>query len=102
MLDVEMFSTHLPPRLQRLVDLGESGTDILHGELKNMMYEIEQDLNPLLENSELLGSEEEYEDTIDRLTLSGYMDALVAVYALTYQLAFAIDERIRNLEKGGK
>ena len=93
-----MYTTELPTRLQRLVNLGQSGTDILHGELKNMMYEIEQDLNPLLENSELLGSDEEYEDTVQRLTLSGYMDALTAVYALTYQLAFAIDERIKKRE----
>lgn len=93
-----MYTTELPTRLQRLVDLGESGTNILHGEIKNMMYEIEQDLNPLLENSELLGSDEEYEDTVQRLILSGHMDALAAVYALTYQLAFAIDERIKARE----
>ena len=37
-----MYSTNLEPRLQKLVDLGESGTDILHGELKNLMYEAEQ------------------------------------------------------------
>lgn len=98
MLDLEMFSTTLPPRLQKLVDLGDRGTDILHHELKNMIYEIQQDLNPLLENSELLGSDEEYEDTIQRLTLTGYMDALVAVQALVYQLTFAIDERIRARE----
>jgi len=37
-----METTQLDPRLQKLVDLGESGTDILHGELKNMMYECEK------------------------------------------------------------
>jgi hypothetical protein len=31
----------LAPRLQKLVDLGESGTDILHGELKNLMLNAE-------------------------------------------------------------
>lgn len=91
-----MYSTQLPPRLQRLVDQGESGTDILHGELKNMIYEIEQELNPLLENSEELGSEEEYEDTVQRLTLTGIMDGLTSVYALTYALAFAIQERTKK------
>ncbi len=89
-LNLDMFSTELPPRLQKQVDAGISALDIMHGELKNMMYEIEQDLNPLLENSELLGSDEEYEDTVDRLSLTGYMDALVAVYALTYLLSFAM------------
>ncbi len=90
-----METTQLDPRLQKLVDLGESGTDILHGELKNMMYECEKTLVPLLENSDELGSDEEYEDTVERLYNSGYMDALEAVYALTYQLAFAISDRAK-------
>ena len=88
-----METTQLDPRLKKLVDLGESGTDILHGELKNMMYECEKILVPLLENSDELGSDEEYEDTVERLYNSGYMDALSSVYALTYQLAFAISDR---------
>ena len=87
-----METTQLEPRLQKLIDMGESGTDILHGELKNMMYECEKILVPLLENSNELGSDEEYEDTVERLYNEGYMDALESVYALTYQLAFAISE----------
>jgi hypothetical protein len=83
----------LAPRLQNLVDLGESGTDILHGELKNMMYECEKELVPLLENSNEVGSDEDYEDTVQRLYNEGYMDALTAVYQLTYELAFAIADR---------
>ena len=90
-----MKTTTLDPRLQKLVDLGESGTDILHGELKNMMYECEKTLVPLLENSNELGSDEEYDDTVERLYQSGYMDALSNVYALTYQLAFAISDRAK-------
>lgn len=88
-----METTQLDPRLQKLIDLGESGTDILHGELKNMMYECEKILVPLLENSDELGSDEEYDDTVERLYQSGYIDALSSVYALTYQLAFAISDR---------
>lgn len=91
-----METTTLQPRLQKLVDLGESGTDILHGELKNMMYECEKILVPLLENSNELGSDEEYDDTVERLYNEGYMDALVAVYQLTYGLSFAISDRIKN------
>ena len=93
-----MNKLQLSPRLQKLIDMGESGTDILHGELKNMMYECEQVLIPLLENSNELGSDEEYHDTVDRLYNEGYMDALSAVYSLTYELAFAIDERKKSLE----
>ena len=91
-----METTTLDQRLQKLVDLGESGTDILHGELKNMMYECEKILVPLLENSDELGSDEEYDDTVERLYNSGYMDALTSVYALTYQLAFAISDRTKK------
>lgn len=91
-----METTQLDPRLQKLVDLGESGTDILHGELKNMMYECEKILVPLLENSNELGSDEEYDDTVERLYQSGYIDALSSVYLLTYQLAFAISDRIKS------
>ena len=88
-----MDNMKLSERLQALVDLGESGTDILHGELKNMMYETEQVLVPLLDNSNELGSDEEYEDTVERLYNSGFMDALVMVYELTYALSFAISDR---------
>lgn len=91
-----METTQLDSRLQKLVDLGESGTDILHGELKNMMYECEKILVPLLENSNALGSDEDYDDTVERIYNEGYMDALTAVYELTYQLAFAISDRTKN------
>jgi hypothetical protein len=91
-----METTQLDPRLQKLVDLGESGTDILHGELKNMMYECEKVLVPLLENSNELGSDEEYDDTVQRIYQEGYMDALESAYALTYQLAFAISDRTKK------
>jgi hypothetical protein len=84
------------PRLQKLVDMGESGTDILHGELKNMMLECENELVPLLENSNELGSDEDYEDTVQRLYNEGYMDALTTVYQLTYDLSFAINDRRKN------
>jgi len=91
-----METTQLDPRLQLAVKMGVSGTDILHGELKNMMYECEQTLVPLLENSNKLGSDEDYEDTVERLYNEGYMDALTKVYGLTYQLAFAIADRRKN------
>jgi hypothetical protein len=89
-------TTELEPYLQKQVDNGLPGTDILHGALKNMMLDTEQILNPLLENSNELGSDEEYEDTVQRLYSEGYMDALTEVYALTYNLAFAINERTKK------
>lgn len=75
-----METTRLDPRLQRLVDLGESGTDIMHGELKNLMYDTQTRLSSI-------------EDGPARDYLEGVLDAYAEVYALTYQLAFAISDR---------
>ena len=86
-----MNSTKLEPRLQKLVDLGESGTDILHGELKNLMLEAENQLILAQKQEE---KTEEAMDSMERTYWEGQMDALTEVYALTYNLLFAIEERI--------
>jgi hypothetical protein len=70
-------------RLQRLVDIGESGTDILHGELKNLMLEAEIKL-------------ERCDQDDEREWLDGYMQALTDIYKLTYDLSFAIADRIKT------
>jgi hypothetical protein len=77
-------------RLQKLVDMGESGTDILHGELKNLMYQTEQALAEYTDHDN-----EQYDQTVDRLHLEGMLDAYVEVYKLTYDLAFAISDRTK-------
>lgn len=89
----------LDPRIQKQVDLGSSGTDIMHGELKNLMYEAEQQLILAQEQEDRT---QEAMDSMDRKYWEGQLDALTEVYTLTYNLTFAIDERIRNREKGGK
>jgi len=88
-----MITTELAPHLQKLVDLGESGTDILHGELKNLMYEAEKEYNAAVEQEEYT---EEAMDSMERKYWEGQMDALSWVYALTYQLSFAISDRTKN------
>ncbi len=88
-----METTTLPPRLQKLIDIGESGTDILHGELKNLMYEAEKNMIAAQNNEPL--AEDEYDESDDYH--NGYLDALTAVYQLTYQLAFAISDRRAKL-----
>lgn len=85
-----MNTTQLEPRLQKLIDLGEAGTDILHGELKNLMLEAENQL-ALAQAEE--DRTEEAMDSMQRTYWEGQLDALVGVYELTYQLAFAISER---------
>jgi hypothetical protein len=90
-----MMNTTLEPRLQKLIDMGESGTDILHGELKNLMLEAETEYFEI----EKQEREDGYSDamlSMERTRAEGRMDALVEVYALTYQLAFAISDRIKN------
>jgi hypothetical protein len=82
----------LDPRLDLAVKMRVSGLDIMHGELKNLMLECEQVLIPLLENSNTLGSDENYDDTVSRIYNEGYMDALTNLYQLTYDLSFAISE----------
>ena len=72
------------PRLQKLVDMGESGTDIMHGELKNLMYECE---TKLLDRGDS-------DNIADKFYYEGRMDALTECYILTYNLTFAINERI--------
>ena len=85
-----MCSDILEPRLQKLIELGEAGTDILHGELKNLMLEAETQLG-LAQAYE--DETEEAIDSMERKYWEGQLDALVHVYGLTYQLAFAISER---------
>jgi hypothetical protein len=85
-----MNTTQLEPRLQKLIDLGEAGTDILHGELKNLMLEAENQLALAQEQEDRT---EEAMDSMERTYWEGQLDALVGVYELTYQLAFAISER---------
>jgi hypothetical protein len=90
-----MMNTELEPRLQKLIDLGETGTDILHGELKNLMLQAETEYLEI----EKQEREDGYSDamlSMDRTRAEGRMDALVEVYELTYQLAFAIADRRKN------
>jgi hypothetical protein len=80
----------LPPHLQRLVNAGVSGLDIMHGELKNLMLIAEQDLASALEQEEL---SEEAMDSMVRTECEGRLDMLVELYQLTYDLSFAIGAR---------
>jgi TRAP-type uncharacterized transport system substrate-binding protein len=73
-----------------MVNAGVSGLDIIHGELKNLMLMAEQELASALEQEEI---SEEAMDSMVRTECEGRLDALVAVYELTYQLSFAIGER---------
>jgi hypothetical protein len=80
----------LPPHLQRMVDAKVSGLDIMHGELKNLMLIGEQDL---ADNQKAEDESGEAMDSMERTYAEGYLDALVGMYQLTYQLSFAIGDK---------
>jgi hypothetical protein len=80
----------LPLHLQRLVDAGVNGLDIMHGELKNLMLIAEEQLAwaQSIENET-----EEAMDSMARTEAEGRLDTLVELYKLTYALSFAIGAR---------
>ena len=77
----------LPPHLQRMVNAGVSGLDIMHGELKNLMLMAEQEL------AEAQAREDETEeamDSMERARCESILDVYADLYKLTYDLSFAI------------
>jgi|688.fasta_scaffold74135_5 hypothetical protein len=74
--------TALPPHLQKAInDTSIDLIDIMHGELKNLMYEYEN---------------KKFED---QGYGEGYQDALADLYSLTYELIFARLD-INNQQRG--
>ncbi len=81
---------NVPAHLQRMIDAGVSGLDIMHGELKNLMLIAEQNL---IEAQALEDESEEAMDSMERTRCEGALDTLAELYNLTYQLSFAIGAR---------
>lgn len=82
----------LDPHLQRMVNAGVSGLDIMHGELKNLMLIAEQQFNEISTEEE----EGDYSDamlSMDRTRAEGVLDTLTSLYKLTYDLSFAIQDK---------
>ncbi len=77
----------LPSHLQRLVDAGVNGLDIMHGELKNLMLIAEEQLSWA---QAIEDETEEAMDSMARTEAEGRLDTLVELYKLTYALSFAI------------
>ena len=89
-----MNTLELEPYLQKQVDAGLPGTDILHGHLKNMLFEAERQL----EEAQRVEEENDYSDameSMERKYWEGQVDALTYIYQMTYALAFAIEERTK-------
>lgn len=77
----------LDPYLMKQLRFGMDGADIMHGHLKTLIYESEQQLEEYTNHDD-----EEYDQKLDRLKLEGRLDTLVEMYQLTYEIAFAKGE----------
>lgn len=89
---MELSPTTLEPYLQRQVDHGISGIDIMHGHLKVLMLQAEKEL----EEAQRIEEENDYSDameSMERKYWEGQVDALAHLYSLTYDLSFAIAAR---------
>ena len=89
---MQPITTELEPHLQKQIDLGSTGLDVIHGYLKVLMLEAEQQL----EEAQRIEEENDYSDameSMERKYWEGQADALGNLYALTYALSFAIAER---------
>ena len=87
---MQPITTELEPHLQKQVEAGSTGLDIIHGYLKVLMLEAE---NELLQAQEAEDESEEAMDSMERKYWEGQCDALGNLYALTYALSFAIADR---------
>ena len=84
---MEVTPNVLDPYLQKLVNTGISGIDIMHGHLKVLMLEAEGELT-LAKQYE--ADSEEAMDSMERRYWEGQCDALAHLYSLTYDISFAI------------
>jgi hypothetical protein len=84
---MQPISTELEPYLQNQVEAGSSGLDIIHGHLKTLMLEAEEQFYLSQQREEESG---EAMDSMERRYWEGVLDSLGDIYALTYQLSFAI------------
>lgn len=85
----------LSAEIQELVDRGISGTDILHGYLKNEMLEADEHL----ETAKRIEEENDYSDameSMERTYAEGFVDALTMVNSLVIDLTYALEARNRG------
>lgn len=85
----------LSAEIQELVDRGISGTDILHGYLKNEMLEADEHL----ETAKRIEEENDYSDameSMERTYAEGFVDALTMVNSIVIDLTYALEARVRG------
>ena len=75
----------LDPYLAKQVALGMDGADIMHGHLKTLMVDAEQQLELAQQAEDESG---EAMDSMERRYWEGVLDAYGELYSLTYGIAF--------------
>lgn len=90
---IDPYPLEIQPHLQKQIEAGSSALDIMHGHLKELLYDAEQELE---EAQRVEDETEEAMDSMERRYWEGQVDALSYLYSLTYQLSFAIQERESN------
>ena len=90
---MQPINLELEPHLIRQIDAGSSGIDVMHGHLKTLMLDAEEQLDLCLKREEETGHAI---DSMERTYAEGYLDALTSLYALTYNISFTIAEREAN------
>ena len=90
---IDPYPLEIQPHLQKQIDAGSSALDIMHGHLKELLYEADQELE---EAQRVEDETEEAMDSMERRYWEGQVDALSYLYSLTYQLSFALQERNNN------
>jgi len=93
---MQPLSTELEPHLQLMVDMRVSGLDIMHGHLKTLMVDAEEQLALAQEQEDYT---EEAMDSMERRYWEGVLDTLADLYALTYSLSFAIMDKANDDEQ---
>ena len=83
-------STELPAYLQRMVEAGVPGIDIMHGHLKVLMLEAEVHLEDAQQVEDYSG---DAMDSMERKYWEGVVETLVDMYKLTYDISFALGAR---------
>ncbi len=86
---MELYTEKLDPHLQRMVEAGVNGLDIMHGHLKILMLEADAQLT----EAQRIEEENDYSDameSMERKYWEGMSDAYTHLYKLTYDLSFAI------------
>jgi hypothetical protein len=86
---MEQFTEKLDPHLQRMVDAGVDGLDIMHGHLKILMLEADAQYTEAQRIEEENGYDDAME-SMERKYWEGVSDAYTQLYKLTYDLSFAI------------